>query len=207
MTDHHRAAGPLTDVQVRVKALAAVLAEKNMVQQETLDAIVEHYEKKVGPHRGARIVARAWTDPAFRDRLLKDASGAIAEMGFADFVTTHVMAKENTPTVHNLVVCTLCSCYPWGVLGLPPTWYKSAPYRARAVRDPRGLLKEFGVILGENVEISGLGQHGRDPLSRGTVAARRNGRHVGGSARKTGEPRFHDRHRRRRKPELKVRPT
>lgn len=153
MSDHHHAAGPLTDVQVRVKALAAVLAEKNMVQQETLDAIVEHYEKKVGPHRGARIVARAWTDPAFHDRLLKDASGAIAEMGFADFATTHVMAKENTLTVHNLVVCTLCSCYPWGVLGLPPTWYKSAPYRARAVRDPRGLLKDFGVILGENVEI------------------------------------------------------
>jgi nitrile hydratase subunit alpha len=154
MSDHHdHAVAPLTDVQVRVKALAAVLAEKNMVQQETLDAIVEHYEKKVGPHRGARIVARAWTDPAFRERLLKDASGAIAEMGFADFVTTHVMVKENTPTVHNLVVCTLCSCYPWGVLGLPPTWYKSAPYRARAVRDPRGLLKDFGVSLGGNVEI------------------------------------------------------
>ena len=124
-----------------------------MVQQETLDAIVEHYEKKVGPHRGARIVARACTDPAFRERLLKGASGAIAEMGFADFATTHVMVKENTPTVHNLVVCTLCSCYPWGVLGLPPTWYKSAPYRARAVRDPRGLLKDFGVSLAEGVEI------------------------------------------------------
>jgi nitrile hydratase len=154
MSDHHHhAAPPLTDVQVRVKALATVLAEKNMVQQDTLDAIVEHYEKKVGPHRGAHIVARAWTDPAFRDRLLKDAAGPIAEMGFADFGTTHVMVKENTPAVHNLVVCTLCSCYPWGVLGLPPTWYKSAPYRARAVRDPRGLLKEFGVSLPENVEI------------------------------------------------------
>jgi nitrile hydratase len=152
MSDHH-ATTPLTDVQVRVKALAAVLAEKNMVLQETLDAIVEHYEKKVGPHRGARIVARAWTDAAFRERLQKDASAAIAEMGFADFATTHVMVKENTPTIHNLVVCTLCSCYPWGALGLPPTWYKSAPYRARAVRDPRGLLKDFGLNLGENVEV------------------------------------------------------
>jgi nitrile hydratase subunit alpha len=152
MSEHH-AAAPLTDIEVRVKTLANVLAEKNMVQQETLDAIVEHYEKNVGPHRGARIVARAWTDPQFRERLLHDASGPIAEMGFADFATTHVLVKENTPTLHNLVVCTLCSCYPWGVLGLPPTWYKSAPYRARAVRDPRGLLKEFGLNLREDVEI------------------------------------------------------
>jgi nitrile hydratase len=152
MSDHHPAA-PLTDVQLRVKALAAVLTEKKMVQQETLDAIVEHYENKVGPHCGAQVVARAWTDPDYRRRLLENASGAIAEMGFADFASTHMMVKENTATIHNLVVCTLCSCYPWATLGLPPTWYKSAPYRSRAVRDPRGLLKDFGVHLDEHVEI------------------------------------------------------
>jgi nitrile hydratase len=140
-------------VQLRVKALAAVLTEKKMVQQETLDAIVEHYENKVGPHCGAQVVARAWTDPDYRRRLLENASGAIAEMGFADFASTHMMVKENTATIHNLVVCTLCSCYPWATLGLPPTWYKSAPYRSRAVRDPRGLLKDFGVHLDEHVEI------------------------------------------------------
>jgi nitrile hydratase subunit alpha len=152
MSDDHLSAS-LTDVQLRVKALAAVLAEKNMVQQETLDAIVEHYEKKVGPHRGAQVVARAWTDPGYRKRLLENASGALAEMSFIDFASTHMMVKENTPTIHNMVVCTLCSCYPWAVLGLPPTWYKSAPYRSRAVRDPRGLLKEFGLQLDDNVEI------------------------------------------------------
>ena len=130
----------LTDVQVRVKALASVLTEKGMVRQETLDAIVEHYETRVGPHRGAQLVARAWTDPAFKTQLLQDASGAITSMGFAGLEATHMEVKENTPKVHNLVVCTLCSCYPWGTLGLPPMWYKSAPYRSRAVRDPRGLL-------------------------------------------------------------------
>jgi nitrile hydratase subunit alpha len=152
MSDEHTSAS-LTHVQLRVKALAAVLAEKNMVQQETLDAIVEHYEKKVGPHCGAQVVARAWTDPDYRKRLLENASGAIAEMGFADFASTHMMVKENTATIHNLVVCTLCSCYPWATLGLPPTWYKSAPYRSRAVRDPRGLLKDFDLHLDERIEI------------------------------------------------------
>jgi nitrile hydratase len=143
----------LTDVQMRVKALASVLADKGMVEQETLDAIIDHYEKKVGPHCGAQVVARAWTDADYRKRLLADGSAAIAEMGFAGFEGSHMMVKENTPDIHNLVVCTLCSCYPWSTLGLPPTWYKSAPYRSRAVRDPRGLLKEFGVNPGQEVEI------------------------------------------------------
>jgi nitrile hydratase len=141
------------DVQLRVKALAAVLAEKGMVRQETLDAIVEHYETKVGPHRGAQMVARAWTDPGFRKQLIEDGTAAITALGFAGLEATHLVVKENTPRVHNLVVCTLCSCYPWSTLGLPPMWYKSAPYRARAVRDPRGLLEEFGVRLGADVEV------------------------------------------------------
>ncbi|MGH8246977.1 MAG: nitrile hydratase subunit alpha [Gammaproteobacteria bacterium] len=143
----------LADPQLRVKALATLLAEKGMVEQQTLDAIIDHYEHKVGPHCGAKVVARAWTDPEYKARLLADASAAIAEMGFAGFGGSHMLVKENTPTVHNLVVCTLCSCYPWATLGLPPVWYKSAPYRARAVRDPRGLLKEFGMELGEDVEV------------------------------------------------------
>jgi len=144
---------PPSDAQVRVKALASLLAEKGMVQQETLDALVEQYETRIGPHRGAQVVARAWTDPAFREFLLRDGTAAIESMGFGGLTGAHMVVKENTPTVHNLVVCTLCSCYPWPTLGLPPTWYKSAPYRSRAVRDPRGLLREFGVELGEDVEI------------------------------------------------------
>jgi nitrile hydratase len=144
---------PPDDLQVRVKALESLLAEKGMVEQETLDAIVDHYENKVGPHCGAQVVARAWTDPHYKARLLADGAAAIAEMGFAGIAGTHMVVKENTPTRHNLVVCTLCSCYPWSTLGLPPRWYKSRPYRARAVRDPRGLLKEFGLELDEKVEV------------------------------------------------------
>lgn len=151
--DRQKAETTLTDVQVRVRALASLLADKGMVQQETLDAIVEQYETKIGPHCGAQVVARAWTDPEFRAWLLRDGSAAIASMGFGGFSGAHMVVKENTPSVHNLVVCTLCSCYPWSTLGLPPTWYKSAPYRARAVRDPRGLLLEFDVELGPDVEI------------------------------------------------------
>jgi nitrile hydratase len=143
----------LTDVQMRVKALASVLTEKGMVQQETLDTIVEQYETKVGPHCGAQVVARAWTDPTFKEWLLKDGTAAIESMGFGGFEGANMMVRENTPAVHNMVVCTLCSCYPWSTLGLPPTWYKSAPYRSRAVRDPRGLLKEFGVELGTDMEV------------------------------------------------------
>jgi nitrile hydratase subunit alpha len=152
MSEDHPDALP-TDLQLRVTALATVLAEKKMVEQETLDAIVENYEKKVGPRCGAQVVARAWTDDDYRRRLLEDGPSAIAEMGFAGFAATHMMVKENTPAVHNLVVCTLCSCYPWATLGLPPRWYKSAPYRSRAVRDPRGLLKDFGLTVADNVQI------------------------------------------------------
>jgi len=150
-SEGHRA--PLTDIQLRVKALQSVLAEKGLVDEETLDTVIDHYEHKVGPHVGAQIVARAWTDPEFKARLLEDGSAAVAEMGFAGLEGTHMEVKENTPEVHNLVVCTLCSCYPWSTLGLPPTWYKSTPYRARAVRDPRGLLREFGLDLPDDIEV------------------------------------------------------
>ena len=148
---NHRA--PLSDTQLRVKALESVLLEKGLVDQATMDAIIDNYENKVGPHNGARLVARAWTDPEFKTQLLKDGSGTIAEMGLAGIEGTHIEVKENTADVHNMVVCTLCSCYPWTILGLPPTWYKSTPYRARAVRDPRGILKEFGVEMSEDVEV------------------------------------------------------
>ena len=142
---HHR--GPPSDAQLRVKALESLLVEKGLVDPKVLDAIIDHYENKVGPHIGAKVVAKAWTDEGFKERLLKDASATLAEMGFTGMEGSHIVVKENTDKVHNLVVCTLCSCYPWPVLGLPPNWYKSAPYRARAVRDPRGLLKEFGLEL------------------------------------------------------------
>jgi len=144
---------PLTDLQLRVKALESVLLEKGLVNQDTLDAIIDNYENRVGPHLGAKVVARAWTDPDFRSKLLEDASGTLAELGLAGIEGTHVLVKENTPGVHNMVVCTLCSCYPWSLLGLPPNWYKSSPYRARVVRDPRGVLKDFGVELAEDTEI------------------------------------------------------
>lgn len=138
---------PPSDAQLRVKALESLLVEKGLVDPQTMDAIIDHYENKVGPHIGAKVVAKAWTDEGFKERLLKDASATLAEMGFTGMEGSHMVVKENTDKVHNLVVCTLCSCYPWPVLGLPPNWYKSAPYRARAVRDPRGLLKEFGLEL------------------------------------------------------------
>ena len=148
---HHRA--PLSDAQLRVKALESLLVEKGLVDPRTLDAVIDHYENKVGPHIGAKVVAKAWTDAGFKERLLKDASATLAEMGFTGMEGSHMVVKENTDRLHNLVVCTLCSCYPWPVLGLPPNWYKSAPYRARAVRDPRGLLKEFGLELPEETAL------------------------------------------------------
>jgi nitrile hydratase subunit alpha len=147
----HRA--PLSDTQLRVKALESVLLEKGLVDQSTMDAIIDNYENRVGPHLGAQVVARAWKDPDFKAKLLQDGSGTLAELGLAGMEGTHMEIKENTPEVHNMVVCTLCSCYPWAVLGLPPTWYKSTPYRSRAVRDPRGILEEFGVEMDENVEV------------------------------------------------------
>jgi nitrile hydratase len=149
----HNHGAPLTDLQLRVKALEAVLTDKGLVDEATLDTLTDHYENKVGPHIGAQIVARAWTDPDFKKDLLDDGSAAIASLGFAGLEGTHMEVKENTTQVHNVVVCTLCSCYPWSTLGLPPIWYKSAPYRSRVVKDPRGVLEEFGVTLDDDIEV------------------------------------------------------
>lgn len=142
-----------SDLALRVKALESLLVEKGLVDPAALDALIDTYENKVGPRNGAAIVSRAWVDEDFKKRLLANASAAIAELGFLGTQGEHMMVLENTPRVHNLVVCTLCSCYPWPVLGLPPVWYKSAPYRSRAVLDPRGVLKEFGVEVPEEVEV------------------------------------------------------
>jgi len=137
----------------RVKALEAILSEKGLIDPAAIDAIVDLYETRVGPRNGARVVAKAWTDPAYRKRLLADATKAVAEIGFAGPEGGHLVAVENTDRVHNLVVCTLCSCYPWPVLGLPPVWYKSFAYRSRAVSDPRGVMRDFGFELPDNVEV------------------------------------------------------
>jgi len=140
-------------MQLRVRALETILTEKGYVDPAALDAIVETYETKVGPRNGALVVARAWKDPGFRKALLKDASAAVATLGHVSPVGDHLVAVENTPTRHNMIVCTLCSCYPWELLGLPPVWYKSAPYRSRAVKDPRSVLGDFGVTLSKDTEI------------------------------------------------------
>ena len=148
--DHQEAP---SDPALRVMALESLLVEKGLVDPAALDALIDTYEHKIGPRNGARVVARAWVDPEFKKRLLADAGAAISELGYASQGREHLVVVENTPDRHNLVVCTLCSCYPWPVLGLPPVWYRSAPYRSRAVSDPRGVLREFGVELDENVEI------------------------------------------------------
>jgi nitrile hydratase subunit alpha len=150
--DHEHQAVP-SDVNLRVKALESLLVEKGLVDRAAVDAIVDAYETKIGPRNGARVVARAWVDPAYRKRLLADATAAIAELGYSGGQGEDMVVLENSPKVHNLVVCTLCSCYPWPVLGLPPVWYKSAPYRSRAVIDPRGVLREFGLELDEDIEV------------------------------------------------------
>jgi nitrile hydratase len=152
---HHHDHGqePPSDMALRVKALESLMVEKGLVDPAALDAIVDHFEHRVGPRNGARVVARAWSDPAFKARLMEDATAAIAELGYAGGQGDHMVVVENTPAVHNLVVCTLCSCYPWPVLGLPPVWYKSAPYRSRAVIDPRGVVAEFGTALPEDIEV------------------------------------------------------
>ena len=152
--DHDHGGASARPTALKVKALESLLVEKGLVDPAALDAIVEHYEHRVGPRNGARVVARAWTDPAFRERLKSDATAAILELGFGGRQGDHLMAVENTPEVHNLVVCTLCSCYPWPVLGLPPVWYKSFAYRSRAVIDPRGVLAEFGVVLPPETRIT-----------------------------------------------------
>ena len=138
---------------LRVKALESLLVEKGLVDAAALDAIVDHFEHKVGPRNGARVVARAWSDPAYKARLMTDATAAIAELGYSGGQGDHMIVVENTPRVHNVVVCTLCSCYPWPVLGLPPVWYKSSPYRSRVVIDPRGVLREFGTELPAETEV------------------------------------------------------
>ena len=150
--DHHHQAVP-SDIALRVKALESLLVEKGMVDPAALDALIDAYENKIGPRNGARVVARAWVDPDYKARLLSDGTAAIAELGYVNRDREHLVVVENTPERHNLVVCTLCSCYPWAVLGLPPNWYKSFPYRSRAVIDPRGVLREFGLDIDENVEI------------------------------------------------------
>ena len=151
MEDHEHS--ELSDVERRVRALETVLTQKGYIDPAALDVLIDTYQTKIGPRNGARVVARAWVDPAFRERLMRDATAAIAELGYSGRQGEHMIAVENTPGRHNIVVCTLCSCYPWPVLGLPPVWYKSAPYRSRVVRDPRGVLAEFGVTLPASTEI------------------------------------------------------
>ena len=153
MADDHQHGSELSETQLRVRALETVLTEKGYIDPAALDLIIETYETKVGPHNGARVIARAWNDPAFRRALLEDGSKAVRTMGHESRVGDHLIVVENTPQLHNMVVCTLCSCYPWEVLGLPPVWYKSAPYRSRAVKDPRGVLADFGVKLSDDTQI------------------------------------------------------
>ena len=150
--DHTHQAVP-SDPALRVKSLESLLVEKGLVDRAALDALIDSYENKIGPRNGARVVARAWTDPAYKQRLLTDADAAIGELGYGGTQGEHMLVIENTSKVHNLVVCTLCSCYPWPVLGLPPVWYKSAPYRSRSVIDPRGVLREFGLEMADDVEV------------------------------------------------------
>ncbi len=150
--EHEHQAVP-SDLALRVKSLESLLVEKGLVDRAALVALIDTYEHKIGPRNGARVVARAWADPAYKQRLLTDADTAIAELGYGGMQGEHMVVIENSAKVHNLVVCTLCSCYPWPVLGLPPVWYKSAPYRSRAVIDPRGVLREFGLELAEDVEV------------------------------------------------------
>jgi nitrile hydratase len=151
--DHHDHGSELSEMDLRVRALETILVEKGYVETAALDAIIEAYETSIGPHIGARVVAKAWSDPAFKQALLADASKAIAGAGRAGRIGDHLVAVENTTHVHNMVVCTLCSCYPWDVLGLPPVWYKSAPYRSRTVKEPRAVLADFGVTLPDTTEI------------------------------------------------------
>jgi nitrile hydratase subunit alpha len=150
--DHDHQALP-SDMTLRVKSLESLLVGKGLVDRVALDALVDTFEHKIGPRNGARVVAKAWSDPAYKQRLLSDPDKAIAELGYTGQQGEHMLVVENTPSLHNMIVCTLCSCYPWPTLGLPPVWYKSAPYRSRSVIDPRGVLKEFGLELSDDVEV------------------------------------------------------
>lgn len=152
-TSHHAHTAALPEIEQRVKDLESLLVEKGLVDPAALDELIDTYENRVGPRNGAAVVARAWTDQDYKSRLLDDATSAIAEMGYAGRQGEHMVVVENTPRVHNLVVCTLCSCYPWPVLGLPPVWYKASSYRARAVSEPRAVLSEFGCELSDDVEV------------------------------------------------------
>jgi nitrile hydratase len=151
--DDHDDHSELSETQLRVRALESILTEKGYVDPAALDAIVETFEFKIGPRNGARVVAKAWTDPAFKQLLLKDGTAAVRQLGHINRMGDHLVAVENTPQVHNMIVCTLCSCYPFEILGLPPIWYKSAPYRSRAVKDPRGVLADFGLTLNKDTAI------------------------------------------------------
>ena len=196
--DHHHDhehGSELSETQLRVRALETVLTEKGYIDPSALDAIIEAYETKIGPRNGAVVVAKAWTDPSFKKALLEDATKAVASMGHMSRVGDHLVAVENTPKRHNMIVCTLCSCYPWEVLGLPPVWYKSAPYRSRAVKDPRGVLADFGVDAAEGHRNPRVGFHRRDALHRAADAARRHRRLERGQARRPRHARFDDRHR------------
>ncbi|MDR7126989.1 nitrile hydratase subunit alpha [Pseudotabrizicola sp. 4114] len=150
---HHDHSHRSTDVSLRVKAIESLLVEKKLLDVEAVDKLIDLYEHKIGPRNGARVVAKAWTDPEYKARLLKDGTSAIAELGYSGVQGEDMVVLENTPDVHNMVVCTLCSCYPWPTLGLPPNWYKAAPYRSRAVIDPRGVLEEFGTAISSDVEV------------------------------------------------------
>ena len=152
-THDHDHGSELSEMQLRVRALETLLTEKGYIDPAALDLIVEAYETRIGPQNGARVVAKAWTDAEFKRRLLADGSAAVSSLGYESRVGDHLVVVENTERLHNMVVCTLCSCYPWEVLGLPPVWYKSAPYRSRAVKDPRGVLRDFGVDLPASTEI------------------------------------------------------
>ena len=153
LSDHKHHHAPPSEIEERVKRLETLLVEKNLVAPESLDLLLDTYQNRVGPRNGAAVVARAWTDSDYRKRLLDDATTAITEMGYAGRQGEHMVCVENTPQVHNMVVCTLCSCYPWPVLGLPPAWYKASSYRARAVSEPREVLKEFGVSVAPDTEV------------------------------------------------------
>lgn len=150
---HHEHGSELSEIQLRVRALETVLTEKGYIEPAAIDAIIEAYETKIGPRNGAVVIAKAWVDPAYKEALLDNATKAVASMGYVSGAADYLVAVENTEKRHNMIVCTLCSCYPWEVLGLPPTWYKSAPYRSRAVKDPRGVLADFDVTLPKDTEI------------------------------------------------------
>lgn len=152
--DHHgHHPAPLSEVEARVRALESLLLEKGLLTPDAVDTVIAAYERDIGPLNGAKVVARAWVDPAYKKRLLAEGTSAIAELGFGGMQGEHMVVVENTPTTHNVIVCTLCSCYPWPVLGLPPTWYKSPPYRSRVVMEPRKVLEEFGLSLDESIEV------------------------------------------------------